>query len=341
MSRTPLPFRRICIFGAGALGGAIAARLVTQKPFSDITVSAIARGTHLAAIRRNGLRLWTGASPEPLTADVLATDDASRLGPQDLVITALKGHQLPAAAKDIASLLHTDTRVLMILNGIPWWYFHADTASGHEGERLPELDPRGDLWRLVDPVRVIGCVAYYGAEVLEPGGIHLTDQGRFVFGEPSGLISRDLENTSTLFEYAGWQVHLSGRIRDEIWQKLLGNASFNPISALTRATLTGMIDNPEVAAVVKRIMAEVRAVGESLGARFNLSIEERVDQAHALGPIRSSMLQDLERGRALEIDPLLQAVVTLGRVTGVSTPTLDVILALVRQLDRSFRSDPY
>lgn len=149
----------------------------------------------------------------------------------------------------------------------------------------------------------------------------------------------DLERVSTLFEQAGWRVTRSNRIRDEIWQKLLGNAAFNPISALTHATLTDMIDAPEIAAVVKRIMTEVRTVGESVGARFSVSIDERIAQAHALGPVRSSMLQDLEHGRALEINPLLQAVTTLGIMTGVPTPTLEVVLAFVRQLDRNSRRE--
>jgi 2-dehydropantoate 2-reductase len=337
LTNTGAPFRKICIFGAGALGGAIAARLSTASTASDITVTAVARGEQLTALRRNDLHLWIEGTPTPLVTPITATDDATELGPQDLVITTLKGHQLPAAAQAIASLLHARTRVVMILNGIPWWYFHSDKQSGHEDKHLAVLDPEGNLWHLIDPARVIGCVAYYGAEVVSPGNIRLTRVGHFVFGEPANTQTADLEHIAALFERAGWQTTVSSRIRDEIWQKLLGNAAFNPISALTRADLSEMIDSPAIAALVKRIMAEVRAVGESLGIQFSIGPEERMAQARTLGPIRSSMLQDLEHGKTLEIDPLLQAVSTLGQITDTPTSVLDIVLALVRQLDDSAR----
>lgn len=324
--------KSICIYGAGALGGAIATRLATGP--SEATVSVIARGEHLAAIRRGGIRLWQAGAAEPLTVAIQATDDPASLPPQDLIITGLKGHQLGAAAAGIASLMHEGTRVVMVLNGIPWWYFHKDTHSSHSETQFEELDPTGALWRSIGPDKVIGCVAYQGAEVAAPGEIRLSNDGRFVLGEPSGQNTADLLAISSLMTAAGLNNLTTPRIRDAIWSKLMGNAAFNPISALTRGLMSDIMADPALANMVSKVMTEVKTVGEALGATFTQSIEERLEQSKAIGNVRTSMLQDLLAGKALEITPLVGMVVSLGRLSGIPTPTSETILALVTQLDR-------
>ena len=326
-----MSIKTICIYGAGALGGAIAAKLACQ---AGNDVSIVARGAHLDAIRGNGLILREADAERPLNVRLTATDDPRTLPPQDLVITGLKGHQLAPAAEGIASLLKDGTRVVMILNGIPWWYFHRDTQSRHAELQFDELDPGGSLWRLIGPERVIGCVAYQGAEVVNPGEIQLSNNGRFVLGEPSGEISSDLETIAALLTGAGLDILATPNIRNEIWNKLMGNAAFNPISALTRAQMFDIMDNPALSAMVGRVMNEVRAVGEALGARFNVTVEQRLEQSRHVGAVRTSMLQDLLGGKALEITPLVGMVAALGRLTAVPTPVSETVLALVTQLDR-------
>lgn len=328
-----MPFKNICIFGAGALGGAIATKLASSLG-AEAKVSVVARGAHLAAIRSNGLRLVEAGADTPLRVSVEATDDPSELPPQDLVITGLKGHQLGAAAEGIGHLLKDDTRVLMILNGIPWWYFHRDRDSGHAELQFDELDEGGRLWRLVGPQRVVGCVAHQGAEVSKPGEIKLSNKGHFILGEPSGEISADLRSIEALLQHADIGVKLSSRIRDDIWSKLMGNASFNPISALTRSLMSDLMADAAITDQIGKVMKEVKAVGEALGANVGMSVEQRLEQAQQIGPVRTSMLQDLLAGKSLEITPLVGMVVSLGRLTATPTPVSETILSLVSQLDR-------
>ncbi|TWF56501.1 ketopantoate reductase family protein [Neorhizobium alkalisoli] len=323
----------ICVYGAGALGGAFAAKIAAAS--NGANVSVVARGSHLSAIRENGLAVvYDRDGLEPVAAKVTATDDPALLPKQDLIITGLKGHQLSAAADGIASLLKPGTRVMMILNGIPWWYFHGDTESGFAGRQLPEVDPDGRIWDLIGPERVIGCVAYQGAEVIEPGKIRLTGKGHFYLGEPSGEMSDDLAEIAAILDRSDLEARPTARIRDEIWAKLRGNAAFNPISALTRALMNNMMANPELAQMVRRIMNEVQAVGTALGCRFTRSADEQFASASGFGPVRTSMLQDLLAGKQLEIMPLTGMVVSLGKLTGVPTPICETVLALTVQLDR-------
>ncbi|MBD9445840.1 MULTISPECIES: 2-dehydropantoate 2-reductase [Rhizobium] len=328
-----MSFRNICIFGAGALGGAIAAKLASSIG-AEATVSVVARGAHLDAIRRDGLRLMEADVEAPLTINLTATDNPRELPPQDLLITGLKGHQLSAAAEGIGLLLKDGTRVMMILNGIPWWYFHRDQDSGHAELQFDELDEGGKLWRLVGPERVIGCVAHQGAEVSKPGEIRLSNKGHFILGEPSGDISNDLRNVEALLQRADIGVKLSSRIRDDIWSKLMGNASFNPISALTRSLMSNLMADAAITDQIGKVMKEVKAVGEALGANVGMSVEQRLEQARQIGPVRTSMLQDLLAGKSLETTPLVGMVVSLGRLTATPTPVSETILALVSQLDR-------
>ncbi len=222
----------------------------------------------------------------------------------------------------------------MILNGIPWWYFHRDTGGQHAELQFEELDPGGKLWRLVGPERVIGCVAIQGAEVSDPGQIRLSNKGRFILGEPSGEISADLREIEALFNRAEISITLSERIRDDIWSKLMGNASFNPISALTRSRMSDLMADGATSDQIGKVMKEVKAVGEALGANVGISVEERLEQARQVGPIKTSMLQDLLAGKPLEIVPLVGMIVALGRLTAVPTPVSETIFALVSQLDR-------
>ncbi|MGG6897940.1 ketopantoate reductase family protein [Rhizobium sp. BR 315] len=330
---TSSPFKNICIYGAGALGGAIAAKLASSSGQAQISV--VARGAHLEAIRSGGIRLWEADADQPLVAQMTATDDAGELPPQDLIITGLKGHQLAAAVPGIAKLLHAGTRVVMILNGVPWWYFHRDRQSGHAEHQMEELDPNGDLWRLIGPERVIGCVAYQGAEVVGPGEVRLANNGHFILGEPSGETTADIEAIAAVLQRAGVKISISERIRDDIWSKLMGNAAFNPISALTRALMSDIMNDPALSAMVGQVMSEVKAVAEALGSHLALSVEERLDRSRQIGSVRTSMLQDLLAGKALEITPLVGVVVSLGKLTGVATPVSATILALVTQLDRN------
>jgi 2-dehydropantoate 2-reductase len=326
-----MSFKSICVYGAGALGGAIAAKLAAAG--NGVTISAVARGAHLKSIRENGLKLYEAGAEKPIKVEITATDDPYSLPKQDLIITGLKGHQLGDAAEGIAALLKDGTRVMMILNGIPWWYFHRDSQSPHAELQFEELDPAGRLWRLIGPERVIGCVAMQGAEVVNPGEIQLSNNGRYILGEPSGEMSDDLEGIKALLTAAGLNVSTTPRIRDEIWNKLTGNAAFNPLSALTRALMTDIMADPALYDMVGKIMNEVRAVGTALGAKFSITIEERLEQSRHIGAVRTSMLQDLLAGKALEIVPLSGMVVALGRLTSVPTPVSETVLALVSQLD--------
>ncbi|MBB3382409.1 MULTISPECIES: 2-dehydropantoate 2-reductase [unclassified Rhizobium] len=330
---TSSPIKNICVYGAGALGGAIAAKLASSKE-SQTKISVVARGAHLEAIRADGISLWEADADSPIVAQMTATSDSGELPPQDLVITGLKGHQLGAAAPGIAKLLHSGTRVVMILNGVPWWYFHRDSQSGYAEHQIEELDPNGDLWRLIGPERVIGCVAYQGAEVVAPGEVKLANNGHFILGEPSGETTGDIEAIAALLQRAGVNVSISSRIRDDIWSKLMGNAAFNPISALTRGLMSDIMEDPALAAMVGQVMSEVKAVAEALGSHIAMSVEERLERSRQIGPVRTSMLQDLLAGKALEITPLVGVVVSLGKLVNIPTPVSATILALVTQLDR-------
>lgn len=330
----PGQFRDICVFGAGAIGGALAARLATSPLLEGARITAIARGGHLQAIRDNGLHLHEPGKSEPLVAKFAATDNAGDLGPQDLVIVTLKGHQLTSASEDIARLLKPDGRVVMIQNGIPWWYFHGDKTSGLEGRQVEALDPDGLVWKRIGPERVIGGVIYQGAQMLEPGHIRLTSGGLLHLGEPSGAMSAELAAIAGLLQASGWTIKTTDRIRDEIWLKFLGNAAFNPISALTRGRISEIMDGPAVD-LVKQVMTEVHAVAERLGCQVSETVEEKMEHGRGLGNAKTSMLQDLEQGRPMEITPLTRAITLLGRMANVPTPANDILLSLILQLDES------
>ncbi len=318
---------RICIFGAGAIGGYLGAGLAAH----GADVSLIARGPHLEAMRARGLVVVSGG--ERRRVRVPAFGDPAEAGPQDYVVLTLKAHSVAAAAGRIAELFHDGTAVVWGVNGVPWWYFHG-LDGPYRDRSLACLDPDGALRDTLGPERMIGCVVHPAAEVVEPGVIAHVDGDRFPLGEPSGERSARVTALSELLIAAGFKAPVRPDIRSEIWVKLWGNLSFNPISALTGATLETIGTDPGTRGVARRMMLEAREIGERLGVRFAVDAERRIDGAVKVGAHRTSMLQDLERGRPMEIDALVTAVQEMGRMTGVATPCIDAVLALVRQRAR-------
>jgi len=316
---------KIAIYGAGAIGGLLAARFVRAEVGE---ISVIARGANLEALDARGITL-VGPEEEHVNVPVRAVEDPALLGVQDYVIVAVKAPAGPEVAPRMKPLLGPATAVVTAQNGIPWWYFHR-AGGAFEGHRLASVDPGGVQWRSIGPERVIGCVVYPAAELLEPGVVRLIEGDRFVLGEPSGERSARVLRLARAFVAAGFRAPVRPRIRDEIWIKLLGNLAFNPVSALTGATLGRIGRDPELRAVVRRMMEEAREVAQRLGVRFAVDLERRIEGAAAVGDHRTSMLQDLERGRPLEIDALLGAVVELAELVSVEVPTLRVVLALLR-----------
>ncbi len=315
---------KVAIYGAGATGGYLGAKLA----LSGVDTTLIARGPHLEAMQRRGLRLLAG--DEELVAHASRyTDDPVEAGPQDYVIITLKAHSTVGVVDAMQPLLGPDTAVVTAQNGVPWWYFYA-VGEPWEGTRLESVDPGGRQWDGIGPERAIGCVVYVASEIVEPGVIRHLSGNRFSLGEPAGVKSERARTLARTFARAGVRAPLRS-IRQEIWVKLQGNVCFNPISALTLATLDRVASEPGTRGVARAMMEETRDIGKALGIRFPIGIERRIDGAAAVGAHRTSMLQDLERGRAMEIDALVTSVQELGRLVGVATPTIDVVLALVRQ----------
>ncbi len=317
---------KICIYGAGAIGGYLGVQLARAGQ----AVSLIARGPHLEAIRKNGLTLRIGDAEH--VAHPEATDNPADLGPQDYVIITLKAHSVPRVVDAMQPLLGPDTAVVTAMNGVPWWYFY-QLPGEWENRQLESVDPGGAQWKLIGPQRAIGCVVYPACEVPEPGVIQHVSGDRFTLGEPSGERTARVESLSKALIEAGFKAPVR-RIRDEIWVKLWGNLCFNPISALTQATLDIIATDPGTRGVARAMMVEAQQIGERLGVRFGVDVDKRIDGAAAVGAHRTSMLQDLERGRPMEIDALVTAVQEMGRLVDVPTPTLDVVLALVQQRAR-------
>ena len=315
---------KICIYGAGAIGGLLAARLAKA---GTAAVSLVARGPHLAAMQANGLTLVDGA--ERFTVPVEAAEDPAELGPQDYVVITLKAHQVPGVVEKMQPLLGPETAVVMGVNGVPWWYFHG-LAGPLEGQRLSSVDPGDVQWNGIGPERVIGCVVYPAAEVVEPGVVRLVEGDRFSLGEPSGERTPRVEALAKALVAAGLKAPVRPKIRDELWVKLWGNLSFNPISALTTATLDVICTDDGTRAVARAMMVEAQAIAEKLGVRFPISVDKRIEGGAAVGAHKTSMLQDLERGRPMEVDALVTAVAEMGRLVEVPTPTIDTVLALVR-----------
>lgn len=320
---------KVCIYGAGAIGGYMVVELAAA---GNAEVTCIARGPHLAAMRENGLRLVREGEDDKLVR-VNATDDPAEAGPQDVVIVTLKAHSAAAVADRMALLFGPETAVVTAQNGVPWWYFYK-LGGPHDDTRVESVDPGNRQWDLIGPERAIGCIVYPAAEIAEPGVIRHEYGNRFTIGEPSGEKTERVQALAALLSDAGFRVPVRPRIRDEMWVKLWGNVSLNPISALTGGTLVEMIDDPDVCAVIRAVMVEAQAVGEALGVRFAIDVDKRIAGARDVGEHKTSMLQDLELGRPMEIDALVASVQELGRIVGVPTPSIDTVLGLVRQRAR-------
>ena len=314
---------KVCIFGAGAIGGYMGVKLA--KAGAD--VSLVARGPHLAAMQEKGLTLIEEG--ETTTVPVKASGDPAALGVQDYVIVTLKAHSVHPVVSKMAPLIGPNTTIVSGVNGVPWWYFHK-LEGAHEGTRLYSVDPGNVQWDGFGPDRVLGCVVYPAAEVIEPGVIKHIEGNRFSLGEPDGSKSDRAQALSKILANAGLKAPVRPKLRDEIWVKLWGNLSFNPISALTHATLDVLCTDEGTRAVARNMMVEGQEIAERLGVKFPIDVDRRIAGGAAVGAHRTSMLQDLDQGRPMEIDALVASVQELGRVTGVPTPTIDTVLGLIR-----------
>jgi 2-dehydropantoate 2-reductase len=315
---------KICIYGAGAIGGYLGVQLAR----AGVDVGLVARGAHLVAMRANGLKLLIG--DEERVVYPRCTQDPAELGPQDYVIICLKAHSITGVLDQMQPLLGPNTRVVTAVNGIPYWYFYKH-GGAYEGSKLESIDPSGRQWHELTPQRAIGCIVYPATENEAPGVIRHVYGDRFPLGEPSGEATDDVRRLSDVFIKAGMQAPILERIRDEIWLKLWGNVCLNPISALTHATLDVICSDAATRALSKAIMLEAQAIAETFGVKFRVDVDRRIEGARNVGAHKTSMLQDLERGRPMEIDPLVTVVQEMGRLTNIPTPALDAVLALVAQ----------
>lgn len=316
------------VVGAGAIGAYVGASLAR----AGYPVTLVARGAQLAALRDHGVRVLSARGD--FTARTAATDDIASIGPVDVVILALKAHQIAAIADSIGELLHADTAVVAMQNGIPWWYF-AGEPGPNAGRRIRSVDPDGRIGAAIDARRVVGCVIYSSTEIVAPGVVRHIEGTRYSLGDPVRGVSERTRRIAEAFVAGGLKAPVEADIRVDIWTKLLGNAAFNPLSALTRATLVEMCDDAAIATLVAAMMREVIDVAASLGVTIPVSIEKRIDGARHVGAHRTSMLQDLEARKPFELDPLLGAVVELGTITGMPTPIAAQIYALCTSLERS------
>lgn len=318
---------KICIYGAGAIGGYMA--VMMKRGGAD--VSLVARGAHLDAIKANGLTLRMG--DQEITERMPAAKDPAELGPQDYVIVALKAHQAWESAEAMMPLLGPSTAVVTAQNGVPWWYFH-----GIEGQysdlRLMSVDPDNRQWDAIGPERVIGCTVYPATEIAEPGVIKHIYGDQFGLGEPNKQITERVQKLADAINAGGLKAKIYPDIRNDIWLKLWGNLCFNPISALTHATLDIVATDPGTRTLARNMMIEAQRIGARLGVHFRVDVDRRINGAAKVGAHRTSMLQDLDKGRPLEIDALLTAVQEMARLVELETPYIDSVLALVQQMGR-------
>ena len=321
---------KIAIIGVGAIGGYLGTRLA----HAGNEVTFIARGANLDALRTRGIRLIMGDGSELAVPHVAATDDYGAAGPQDVVVLAMKAHQVEAVAPLVPKLFGPDTLVVPMQNGIPYWYFHRHPGE-LEGTQVKSVDPNGIIERHIPCGRVIGCVVYPAAELISPGVIQHVEGNRFPVGEPDGSSSDRVNRLAQCFVEGGLQAPVLDDIRGEVWLKLWGNLTFNPISALSRATLAGICQYPLSRTLARAMMTEAQSVANKLGVTFRVPLEKRIAGAERVGHHKTSMLQDVEAGRTLEIDALLGSVVELARLTDTPTPHLDTVHVLTKLLGKS------
>jgi len=315
--------KRVCVVGAGAIGTFIGTHLAR----SGADVSVLARGATAAALRAHGFRFEEGGAV--LTAPVRVTEETAALGPQELVVLAVKGPSLSGLAEQVRPLLGPETMVLTAMNGVPWWFFHG-LGGPHEGAAVQSVDPAGRIARAIRVRHVIGCVVHATCSVREPGLVRHGFGRGLIIGEPGGGVSGRVSALADRLTAAGFETTVSKRIQADVWYKLWGNMTMNPMSALTGATCDRLLDDPFLDRFTLAIMAEAAAIGDRIGCPIHQSGEERNAVTRKLGAFKTSMLQDVEAGKPLEIDGLLTAVSEIGRRVSVPTPNTDALLGLTR-----------
>lgn len=325
---------KIAIIGAGAIGGYVGVKLA----LSGEEVTFIVRGANLEAIRKDGMKLIMEDGTEHVAKNVKATNNYDEVGPQDVVILALKAHQVDAVANDVPKLFGPDTVVVTMQNGIPFWYFHKH-GGPHEGQRVQSVDPTGLISAKIPAERILGCVVYPASALIAPGVVKHIEGDRFPIGELDGTVTERAQKVSEAFIKAGFKSPILENIRSEIWLKLWGNLSFNPISSLSHATLVDICQYPLSRELAGNMMIEAQRIANKLGIEFRVPLEKRIRGAEKVGKHKTSMLQDVEAGRAPEIDALVGSVVELGRITNTATPYINAVYALVKLLAKTMEEE--
>lgn len=325
---------KIAIIGAGSIGGYVGVKLALAG--NDVTF--MVRGANLEAIKKNGMKLIMHDGTEHVATNVKATNNYDEPGPQDLIILGMKAHQVEAIVDDIQKLFGPDTIVVPMQNGIPYWYFHKHGGQ-YEGSRVQSVDPTGRILEKINPDRVLGCVVYPASELIEPGVVLHIEGDRFPIGELDGSISERATRVSECFINAGFKAPILENIRSELWLKLWGNLTFNPISSLAHSTLVDICQYPLSRELAGDMMIEAQRVANKLGIEFRVPLEKRIQGAEKVGKHKTSMLQDIEAGRAPEIDALVGSVVELGRITHTATPHINTVYALVKLLAKTMEEE--
>jgi 2-dehydropantoate 2-reductase len=321
---------KIAVVGAGSIGGYLGAKLA----LAGEQVTFIARGANLAAIRASGMKLINEDGSEQVASGAYATQDMAEAGAQDLVLLALKAHQVAAVAQGVRALFGPETAVLTLQNGVPWWYFYKHGGE-YEGRPIRSVDPDGIIAANIENERIIGSVVYPAAELTAPGVVRVIEGNRFSIAEPDGSESERVKRISGTLTKAGFKAPVSSDLRSEIWLKLWGNVVFNPVSALTHATLAGICRFPLTRSLAAAMMQEAQSIAEKLGIRFRISIEKRIAGAEKVGEHKTSMLQDIEHGRVIELEALVGSVIEMGRLTQTPTPHIDAVYACCALLAES------
>jgi 2-dehydropantoate 2-reductase len=325
---------KYCVVGAGSIGGFVGAKLALAG--EDVTL--VARGANLQAIRAHGMRVIMSDGAEQIARNIRTAATPAEAGTQDVVILGMKSHQVVPVARDIASLCHESTVVIPMQNGIPWWYFQRHGGE-FEGRVVSSVDPEGTIAAAVDPRRIVGCVVYPACELAAPGIVRHIEGDRFPLGELDGTSTERIGTIAAAFARAGLKAPILDNIRAEIWLKLWGNLTFNPISALTHSTLVDICQFPATRELAAAMMREAQAVANRLGITFRVSLEKRIAGAERVGKHKTSMLQDVEAGRDPEIDALVGSVIEVGRIVGEPTPNIEAVFALVKLLGHTMREE--
>ena len=323
---------KICIFGVGAIGSYLGAKLA-KLPRSEVQVTLIARGEKLKALQNNGLKLEENGTSETID-NFFATDDVNAVEPQDVIFVTVKAQSVPKVAPSLPALSGSETMVVMAQNGIPWWYFRKMDGE-YQDRQIRSVDPNGTIESNVPIKQVIGCIVYPATELVAPGVVRHIEGNRFSLGELDGTKSDRLKKLSQVLQQAGLKAPVRRQIRNELWIKLWGNMAFNPISALSGATLESICEYSLTRELARNMMLEAKEIGEKLGVKFGISLEKRIEGAKEVGAHKTSMLQDIEAGRSTEIDALVGAVIELGELTDTPTPHLSSIYASVKLLEQT------